>query len=135
MKTIYLILIVLGLIFGSLFVIMGNAANFMFCLPSYVDQLINYSSNGTLVFESCGRWVMWFESWLTIFLGIILVPSQGFEEFVWHHIKTKSKRIWTVENLYRIILNMFENTLMINTKKAILWLLSWRQMLTWLWYM
>lgn len=55
MKTIYLILMVLGLIFGGLFVIMGNAVLFILCFPSYIDQLINYSANGILDFESCGR--------------------------------------------------------------------------------
>ena len=47
MKLIYLI--VTALVIGGILVITGIATNFVFCIPSYVDQLFN--STGA----ECGR--------------------------------------------------------------------------------
>ncbi len=44
-----------GLIFGGLFVIMGNAANWIFCIAFYIIDLPNHEVFVFPDFENCGR--------------------------------------------------------------------------------
>jgi len=55
MKTIYLTMIVLVLIFGGLWVIVGGAANTMLCIAYWIISMPNPEIFVFPNFESCGR--------------------------------------------------------------------------------
>jgi hypothetical protein len=55
MKTIYLILMILGLIFGGLSIIFGFAFLWTLCIPSYFHQLTIMVEGGVPDFGACGQ--------------------------------------------------------------------------------
>ena len=55
MKTIYLIIIILALIFGGLWVIVGGAGNTLLCVTYWIISIPNQEVFMFPDFENCGR--------------------------------------------------------------------------------